>query len=540
MKKVWWVLAVIVLAYPAYPWLIGGMLESRVNQELDTLLEQQPYVKVVERKWTRGWYRSEQEVTFEVFGELQDSLRKMGKATPEVTEESEDAAAVPGETADAPAADAVPPKNAAPKDAAPADAPTTDTPPAEGSEPPAAPVEPAKPWRLTVNNSVLHGPILGLSGFGIARVDTHLSLDEDLRKELREFFGNQKPSTLRTRLGFLGGGKSMLRVPAGSFSKPSSGKFTWEDIKFDVGFSRHADSFEFEGEAPRIELVNTPNGESLEIIGITTDGEADRALRTLYEGIAVFRVESIVGKSKSGEPYNMGKFEYLVDSDVDGKFMNVAAKFGIGKLEVEKQNLRDMHFDITAKHLELEPLEKLTKAMSDAYADPVDSANQAQTAVIDPWIEHGGALAMNDPEVLFDRVSVANADGEMLITGVLRLKGVTKQDAEMGLMALFGKLEADFDLKVTEKMVLGFDPSGGAKGQVDAYVQQGMLERKGGDLVAKLQYRSGNVTVNGKPVALPGFGGPPPPRADGMPEGMPEGMDGLEGLEEGGPPPGVQ
>src|SRR5688572_31304918 len=87
MKKIWWVVAVIVLAYPAYPWLIGGMLESRVNQELDTLLEQQPYVKVVERKWTRGWYRSEQEVTFEVFGELQESLRKMGQATPEVPED---------------------------------------------------------------------------------------------------------------------------------------------------------------------------------------------------------------------------------------------------------------------------------------------------------------------------------------------------------------------------------------------------------------------------------------------------------------------
>jgi uncharacterized protein YdgA (DUF945 family) len=539
MKKVWWVVAVLVLAYPAYPWLIGGMLESRVNQELDTLLEQQPYVKVIERTWTRGWYRSEQAVTFEVFGELQESLRKMGKVTPEVPDVSEEAERTQEEMDDATRTDAAPPAEARAESEAPADA-DADAPPAEGSEPPPAPVEPAKPWRLTVKNSVLHGPILGLSGLGIARVDTHLSLDEELRKELREFFGNQKPSTLRTRLGFFGGGKSMLRVPAGSFSKPSSGTFTWADIKFDVGFSRHADSFDFEGEVPSIELSNTPGGETLKVVGITMDGEADRALRTLYEGIAVFRVDSVTGKSKAGEPYNLEKFEYVVDTGVDGKFMDAIAKFGIGKLEVEKQNLRDMHFDITVKRLELEPLEKLSKAMSDAYADPVDSAKQAEAAVIDPWTEHGGALAMNNPEMLFDRVTVANADGEMLITGALRLKGVTKQDVEMGLMALFGKLEADFDLKVTEKMLLGFDESGGAKGQIDAYVQQGMLERKGGDLVAKLQYRAGDVTVNGKPVALPGFGGPPPPGTGEMPEGMPEGTEGLEGLEEGGPPPGVQ
>ena len=50
-------LAVLVLA----PWGIGAVAEKRVNAGLDQLVETAPYVSIVERKWTRGWFRSEQE-----------------------------------------------------------------------------------------------------------------------------------------------------------------------------------------------------------------------------------------------------------------------------------------------------------------------------------------------------------------------------------------------------------------------------------------------------------------------------------------------
>ena len=49
--------------------------------------------------------------------------------------------------------------------------------------------------RFTVRNEVLHGPVLGLSGFGIARVDSHLVLErEDPQEDRRRSSGRRTRS----------------------------------------------------------------------------------------------------------------------------------------------------------------------------------------------------------------------------------------------------------------------------------------------------------------------------------------------------------
>ena len=65
MKKIVIVLVVLVLALLVAPWGVGKVAEKRLDYGLDKLVEQAPYLKVVERKWTRGWFKSEQVVTFE-------------------------------------------------------------------------------------------------------------------------------------------------------------------------------------------------------------------------------------------------------------------------------------------------------------------------------------------------------------------------------------------------------------------------------------------------------------------------------------------
>ena len=67
MKKIVVVVAVLVLALIVAPWGVGKVAEKRLNAGLDKLVEQAPYLKVVDRKWTGGWFKSEQVVTFEAF-----------------------------------------------------------------------------------------------------------------------------------------------------------------------------------------------------------------------------------------------------------------------------------------------------------------------------------------------------------------------------------------------------------------------------------------------------------------------------------------
>ena len=66
--------------------------------------------------------------------------------------------------------------------------------------------------RFTIRNEVWHGPVLGLSGLGIARVKTHLVLSDETQKKIAEIFGPKDPLEIVTRVGFTGGGTTTLHV----------------------------------------------------------------------------------------------------------------------------------------------------------------------------------------------------------------------------------------------------------------------------------------------------------------------------------------
>ena len=68
MKKIVVAGVVLLLVLVVAPWGVGRVAEKRVNDGLDQLVKEAPYLSIAERKWTRGWFRSEQEVTFEVLG----------------------------------------------------------------------------------------------------------------------------------------------------------------------------------------------------------------------------------------------------------------------------------------------------------------------------------------------------------------------------------------------------------------------------------------------------------------------------------------
>jgi len=68
---------------------------------------------------------------------------------------------------------------------------------------------------------------------------------------------------------------------------------------------------------------------------------------------------------------------------------------------------------------------------------------------------------------------------------------------------------------VSEKMVQKFPNGSMAAG---AAVDSGYVQRKGDRLVCKILFADGALTVNGKPQAIPGLGGPP---AASTGEGMP-------------------
>jgi hypothetical protein len=90
---------------------------------------------------------------------------------------------------------------------------------------------------------------------------------------------------------------------------------------------------------------------------------------------------------------------------------------------------------------------------------------------------------------------------------VISLKGATADDFSTGGMGIVSKIHADLTIDVSEKMIQKF-PNGSTG--AGAAVDSGYAERKGDRLICKIVFADGQLTVNGKPQAIPGLGGPPP------------------------------
>jgi len=507
MKKLSLVVVILVLALVVAPWGVGRVAEKRLDHGLDQLVEQAPYLKVVDRKWTGGWFKSEQVVTFEIFSSWLDAMNPkaieeaMKKEAEAQNGEAVESAEASGDPAVAATPDAAPPADA------PADAPM-DTP---ADAPPA--VKPGELMRFTVRNEVWHGPVLGLSGFGIARVKSHLVLSDETEKKIKEFFGDKPPVEMVTRIGFTGGGTTTF-TSEGRTIKPKDDKseITWDTAKLAIGYSRDADKYDMDGQWPKVVFKNLNDKTQFVMTDMTVEGVGTRVIGDLYDTDFKFGIDKMVVSGDGGENFNVTGLHYNLDTDTKGDFLDFTAKMGAG--EVKSKDLKnigieikEIHYDFSLRRLHIETLAKILSEMKGMYSKPLANALEMNKVVFAPFKEHGAELLNFDPELGIDRIGIVTADGDGYLKGVIKLKGATAEDFGGNGMALIGKVHADLVIDLSEKMVQKFPNGSMASG---AAVDSGYVERKGDRLVCKILFKDGALTINGKPQAIPGLGGPPP------------------------------
>jgi len=493
-------LVVLVVA----PWGIGRLAEQRVNSGLDQLVETAPYLTIVERKFARGWFTSEQEVTFEAFGPwlramnpktVMDAMDAMEKAQPETPSAELPAATPPDESAAAGSPDAVA-SEAAPEESAPEEA---------------APATAVNPMKFTVRNHIVHGPVLWFSGLGVARVDSTLVIPETIRAELIKVFGEKPPLQVSTRVRFFGGGTTTFSGDARDLKLDGKDhSVSYDAFKFKVGYSVHLDDIDVEGAWPRIEIKDSTKGESFLLKGLEVSGDSHRVRGDLYDGDFKLLIDQthFVGADK--EVTEVTDLHYIVDTTIDDDFMDVALKFGSGAvkskpLEQLGLSLKEVHYDFTVRRLHLETLEKMMAAIKASYAKPVATAADVDSAMMQPMKEFGLELLKHNPEFVIDRFGGSTPDGDAYLKGIIKLKGVTEQDVAVGAMGLIGKLDADitFEMaqKLAEKIPNGATAVGGA-------IDQGYAKREGDRIVSRIEFKNGKLKINGKEQGIPGLGPP--------------------------------
>jgi uncharacterized protein YdgA (DUF945 family) len=514
VKKIVGLLVVLVLLVVVVaPWGIGRLAEQRVNAGLDRLVQEAPYLSIVERKWTPGWFRSEQEVTFELLGPWMKAMNPAtvlaeigkGEATAATDEEAQRAAAaeIAGQAGE---------QAGAAKDAAQAGAESgsAEAPEAESSDAPSAAVAPI---RFTLRNEILHGPVLWPASLGIARVNTRVVLSEDIRKKLIDNFGTDEPVRISSRVGFFGGGSTRLSGDGQTVKLPDgAGTVSYDDYQLDIGYSKNLDDFDMEGEWPRIEANNPATAEQLVLTDMSLVGDSERVQGEVYEADYKFAIDKILAVGADKVETTIEGIKYQVTSSVDDGFMDVGARLGTGKLKNSaladlQFDIEEMHYDFTLRRLHAGTLDKLMAGIKAAYSKRVSTVADVDAAMMTPIKEHGFALLKHDPEFVVDRIGVVTPQGEGVIKGVLRFKGMDQADFAPGSMAWLNKVEADFTVECAQKLVEKFPNGATGAGLV---VDQGYAKREGDKLVSHIEYKKGELTVNGKAERIPGLGGPPP------------------------------
>ncbi|HTU68045.1 MAG TPA: DUF945 family protein [Steroidobacteraceae bacterium] len=428
------VVLVMALLLVGGPWVIGNVAEDRVNRGLDQLVDAAPWLGIVDRTYTQGWFRSEQEVTFEVLGGA-------GRAV-------------------------------------------------------------GTPGRFTVRNEILHGPLLGWSGLGLARVNSTIVLDAQQRAQVEKIFGTDSPFTLSTRVGFLGGGTTTLASEGRTLRLRNGAEVTWDDLEIDLGYSRDFDTLTIAGDWPRFAGHDAREHWDFELTDAVIDGRSERVKGALYSTDLEFTIGKLSAAGADLPKTTIEDAHYLVDTADDGDFMSVATRLGSGPisgglLAAQGVDLTAIHYDFTLRRLRTNTLARLTEDVSLSYRNPA-----AASMLKDHLLE----LCRFDPELLIDRVGFETKAGAATLTGVLRLKGVTETDVRMGALSMLAKLEADLRFEAPQKLVEGF---GGGRDAMMNAVDTGYAELKADKVVSRLEFKGGELKINGKVQGIPGLGSPP-------------------------------
>ena len=191
------------------------------------------------------------------------------------------------------------------------------------------------------------------------------------------------------------------------------------------------------GKWPRIEANNPATSEQLLLTGMSLVGESERVQGEVYDADYRFAIDKIVAVGADQAETTIDDIHYLVASAVDDGFMDVSAKMGTGKLRhpalAELQfEIDEVHNDFTLRRLHAETLDKMMAGIKAAYSKPVKTVADVEAVLFAPMKEHGLALLKHDPELVFDRIGIVTPQGEGVIKGVLRLKGMGEADFATG------------------------------------------------------------------------------------------------------------
>ena len=207
--------------------------------------------------------------------------------------------------------------------------PSEDAAPAEESAVPDEAPKPDEPLRFTVRNEILHGPVLGLSGFGIARVDSHFVLSDKIRKEIEEIFGPKDPleDQHARRIPRRWHHHVQVRRPHDQ-AEGFQGRDHLGDLQARRRLLEERRQVRHRRQVAEVRGQRPRENTKFVMTDMTMDGDGKRVRGDLYDGDFNFAIEQFTFVGKGGENVEVNDLHYIVNSETKGDFTGVSAKMG--------------------------------------------------------------------------------------------------------------------------------------------------------------------------------------------------------------------
>ncbi len=470
------IVAGLAVAFLGLSWLSGHLARKQLQAHSEGLAGDFPLLKVAERRVQGGLFASTEEVVYEFNMDLFRGILEQAEVHEVIA--------------------------------------------FDGEEPP----------RFTVRNHILHGPLPGFSSVGLARVETEFVLGEDTRQQMLQSIGTDTPVQMVTHLGFTGGGWVTVEGPAFEYvDADTREQLAWQGLQGRFEFSRGLDRFSGVATMPGMRAGGDDGSDKVFSIGeMRMEADMERAFGKLYTGTGSFTVAGISGSGFGNGGGSMKDLRYDFDfRRADDEYIDMILKMGVGSVSMQAVDLRDLHYDLSLRHLHGPTYAELVEKMQDLYVAGMTGDSLAMIGLAGVMIQHAPTLLDHEPELVVDRIAFTLPEGGANLAGRVRLKDFERSDIMQGAAALLPKLDATMDIWVSESLLRkdwGAGPSEaamaadgtvapspglaqlqGLQAQVAMLTEQGYVRRNGERLESRIEFRDGALTVNGQPM-----GGPPP------------------------------
>ena len=355
-----------------------------------------------------------------------------------------------------------------------------------------------EPVRVTLTHRIDQMP--GIDG-RYATVHTRWEPeDPGLRDKLNEVFGEDAEFTLATALYPTGGSRSTGRVPeierdGVAFSGADLALETSADGGFD--YRLESERLAVDDRAEGVETGTHVSADGLRLIAsgqVADDGFVwDSEGRMVVDGMQVV------------EPNGSGSIEDLsvgFDSSREAELFRFAVDYQVGEALIEGESFRDARLRLAVDRLDAEAVRAIAERSEELQelaargADVEQALSQVMREELPALLSHGPRIALDPLEA-----TTPEGDTEMTLSVEMPAGVVDGEPNPMMWMAMLSAVVVEGNLTMPIALLEKQAAAQGRGGQVEAQlaplVAQGWLDIEDGLIKTSVDFRQGNLKLNG-------------------------------------------